>query len=274
MYPHKPRKIKDKGNLTMIPIRYIDWNSEDREARLSLLRKFGYEVDATPFNSQSMAEMKSNLPQAVVIAVDRRPSQGREIAMYLRKTKATRLVPLVLVGGDEEKVNLIREHLPDAVYTTWENIETDLKRAIDNPKPDPVVPRSLFDPYRGRPLPKKLGIKPSSRVGLMDAPADFSQTLGELPEDVHLVHQPQHACDIVIWFVTQHQEFEKRLLTTARLVKNGAVWIVWPKKTSGVSSDLSQPIVRAAGLAAGLVDYKVCSVDQTWTGLCFRWRKG
>lgn len=243
-----------------------------------MLSEFGYMVDSAPFDNQSLQKIKGDPPQAVVISLDRRPSHGRDIAMYLRKTKASRLIPLVLVGGDPDKVKDIQEHLPDAVYTSWEEIEEGLRLAILNPPVDPVVPGSLFDPYRGTPLPKKLGIKPGSRVGLVDAPEDFERTLGEIPQNVSLLRQNEQddfktVIDILIWFVSQKAIFNSRLDTTARLIENGALWVVWPKKSSGVQSDLSQPIVRAAGLAAGLVDYKVCSVDQTWTGLCFRWRK-
>jgi hypothetical protein len=262
-----------RGNPSVTRIRYIDWNLEEKDARSNRLKKLGYEVDPTPFDNQSLPALKSNLPQAVVIALDRRPSQGRDIAMYLRKTRATRQVPLIIVGGEAEKIKGLQEHLPDAMYTTWERIDIDLKQAIDQPPQEPVVPRSLFDQYSGTPLPKKLGIRPASQVGLVDAPQDFPGTLGELPAGASLVHQPQAGCDIVIWFVTGKLEYERRLLEIARLAEKGALWVVWPKKASGVSTDVSQTVVRASGLAAGLVDYKICSVDNTWTGLCFRWRK-
>lgn len=257
----------------MNTIRYIDWNKDELEARSGLLESLGYRVEVAAFDNQALQALKRDPPQAVVIALDRRPSQGRDIAMVLRKTRATRFIPLVLVGGDPEKVSGIHEHLPDAVYTTWEAIEADLKDAIESPPQDPVVPGSLFDPYRDTPLVQKLGIRAGSRVGLVDAPQGFIHTLGEIPPGASLEHQPKQACDVVVWFVSHRQEFEQRLQENARLAESGAIWVVWPKKSSGVSSDLSQPVVRAAGLAAGLVDYKVCSVDQTWTGLCFRWRK-
>ena len=256
-------------------IRYFDWNKKEKDSRTARLVGFGYTVISAPFDNQSLPDLKRDPPLAVIISLDRRPSHGRDIAMVLRKTKATRLVPLILVGGDPEKIQGIQQHLPDAVYTSWEEIKDALKLAILNPPSDPVVPRSLFDPYRGTPLPKKLGIKTGSQVRLVDAPENFENTLGETPQNVSLVRQDQPGlgCDIVIWFVSQKAMFDRKLLETARLAENGTLWVVWPKKTSAVSSDLSQPIVRAAGLAVGLVDFKVCSVDQTWTGLCFRWRK-
>ena len=262
----------------MDAIRYIDWNKDEIEGRTTRLRQLGYSVEAAVFDNLSLQKMKAVPPAAVVISLDRRPSQGRDIAMLLRKTRATRFSPLVLVGGHPDKVQDIREHLPDAVYTDWETIGEALQKAIENPPSDPVVPGSLFDPYRGTPLPKKLGIRAGSLVLLLDAPDNFPTTLGELPENVNLqsgsvLDQPGQDWDTVIWFVRQQVELDRQLAETARLALQGKLWIVWPKKTSGVRSDLSQPSVRAAGLALGMVDYKVCSVDQTWTGLCFRWRQ-
>ena len=254
-------------------IRLIDWNTKEIESRTAKLAGLNFEVDASIFDNQSLQKIKTSPPAAVVIALDRRPSQGRDVAMFLRKTKATRFIPLILVGGKNEKVMGVREHLPDAAYTTWESVEDDLLQAISNPLKNPVVPKSLFDPYRGTPLPKKLGIKSNNRVGLVDAPEKFESTLGDLPESVSLVRQPDQVCDIVIWFVRQKVIFDKRFLETGQLAETGALWVVWPKKSSEVKSDLSQPVVRKAGLDLGMVDYKICSVDKTWTGLCFRWRK-
>ena len=257
----------------MYQVCLIDWNMNEIEQRSIQLANLGYVVDAASFDNLTLQKIKNDPPNAVVIALDRRPAQGRDIGLYLRKTKATRLVPLVFVGGDAEKFKHIQEHLPDATYTRWENIGVALNQAIVNPPVDPVVPKSLFDPYQGTPLPKKLGIKTGCRVALIDAPDDFMDTLGEIPENVKLVNKLERDSDIIIWFVKQKSIFEERLLSIARMAETGSIWVVWPKKSSGVSGDLSQPVVRKIGLAAGLVDYKVCSVDQTWTGLCFRWRK-
>jgi hypothetical protein len=257
----------------MTPIYLFDWNPTEKDAHAATLEAAGYIVERSSFSPVLVRLWREAPPQAVVISLDRRPSQGRDIGLYLRKAKATRHIPLVLVGGDLEKVEAIRQHLPDAVYTQWDSIHEDLAQAIAHPPANPVVPRSLFDPYAGAPLPKKLGIRPGSRVGLVDAPEGFPEALGALPEGVLLVPQPQDPCNVVLWFVREQEALARGLGAAAALARAGALWVIWPKKTSGVPSDLSQPVVRAAGLAAGLVDYKVCSVDQTWTGLCFRWRK-
>jgi hypothetical protein len=263
----------------MPKIRLFDFDKTLAPQRAENLRRAGYIVDDRPFEGASMPELRAAPPDAVVISLERRPSQGRDAAVWLRVNKSTRRVPLVLVGGEADKVQALRLLLPDAVYTTWDAILPALAQAIAHPPPDPIVPKSVFDQYKDTPLPKKLGLRPGYRVGLVDAPQGFAATLGELPAGVELLAQPQSACDVTLWFVTSQAAFTAGLPVVAELarpvadLRAGSLWVIWPKKGARISSDLTQPRVRAAGLELGLVDFKICSVDETWTGLCFRWRK-
>jgi hypothetical protein len=128
--------------------------------------------------------------------------------------------------------------------------------------------------YSGTPLPKKLGIKEGARVALAAAPRGFERTLGSLPAGVQLRRQVRGRFDRVIWFVKRRAELERGLERMERaLGDKGGLWIAWPKKASGVRTDLTQSDVRRIGLAAGLVDYKICAIDATWSGLCFSRRK-
>jgi hypothetical protein len=195
------------------------------------------------------------------------------MGVQLRKQAATRHVPLVFVGGDPKKVDRIRELLPDAVYTSWEKMPGALELAIAHPPKDPVVPSSAFAAYAGRPLPAKLGIKPGSAVALVDAPQGFKDTLGELPDGVALLEAPGTRCDLTLWFTRARQDLEGAIGQMVTQAGMGPLWIAWPKKASRLASDLSQQIVRETGLAAGLVDYKICSIDATWSGLLFTRRK-
>lgn len=125
--------------------------------------------------------------------------------------------------------------------------------------------------YSGTPLPKKLGIKPGHRVGLIGAPAGFD--LAELPADVKLVRRAQGRFDVMVFFTERETELLSRLprLKTL-LVPNGGLWIGWPKKSSGVATDLAFDNVQRAGLDLGLVDNKICAIDETWSGLRFVYR--
>ena len=127
--------------------------------------------------------------------------------------------------------------------------------------------------YSGTPLAKKLGIKEGSRIALVNAPADFESELGELPADVKFLKPATKSLDIIVFFVLSERVLARDFAKLAeRLVANGMIWIAWPKKSSGVTTDLSEGRVRQIGLDAGLVDVKICAVDDTWSGLKFVYR--
>jgi hypothetical protein len=258
-------------------IRLIHWNAAEAAERAEALRAAGYEVDDRTLDGAGLRRLRDDPPDAVVIDLDRRPSQGRDLGLTMRKYVATRYVPLVFAGGAPDKVDGIRPFLPDAVYTAWPGLHAALERAIAHPPADPVVPGSVFDVYAGTPLSKKLGIGEGSTVALLGAPEGFEAVLGELPAGAALLRRSsepgEEPRDVTLWFVRSRQELEARIGEMGDAAEGGGLWIVWPKKSSKLAGDLSQPIVRQAGLASGLVDFKVCSVDATWTGLRFSRRK-
>ena len=255
-------------------VRLIHWNAEEAEERAKRLHAAGYSVAHDVPDAAGLREIASDPPAAFVIDLGRLPSQGRDFAVFLRGRKTTRHVPLVFVDGDIEKVARIRQLLPDAVYTGWADIQASLESAIVDPPAQPTVPRSDFEAYSGTPLPKKLGIKPNAVVVLIDAPEDFEETLGELPKGATLHRRSNGRGDLDIWFVASRKDLERRVVRMAAAIPdNGGLWIAWPKKTSAVDSDLTQAQVREVGLAAGLVDYKICAIDSRWSGLLFSRRK-
>ena len=127
--------------------------------------------------------------------------------------------------------------------------------------------------YSGTPLVKKLGIKPNAVVALVGAPEKFDKTLGALPEGVVLRTHARGRRNLTIWFAKSTADLKRRIKPMAAAVEKGGLWIAWPKKASGVLTDLTQHDVRSTGLAAGLVDYKICAIDDTWSGLLFARRK-
>lgn len=129
--------------------------------------------------------------------------------------------------------------------------------------------------YSGTPLAKKLGIKEGQRVGIVEAPADFERTLGALPDDVTLGRGLGRgaALDVIVRFVKSRAELARGFPpAVARLATSGGLWIAWPKKASGVATDMTEDAVREVALPAGLVDNKVCAIDETWSGLRCVWR--
>jgi CheY-like chemotaxis protein len=255
-------------------VKLILWNAAEAQGRALLLTASGYKVDAMiPSGLRSIRLLKENPPDAVVIDLSRLPSQGRDIGLLLRQYKQTRNIPLVFVDGDPIKVERIKKLLPDAIFARWTNILSSLKSGIDHPPTQPVKPKSVFDAYAGASLPKKLGIKPGSVVVLACAPHGFKKKLDPLPENVRVTNRPSKARDLTIWFNRSYGEFTRMLRPVIAMIGEGRLWIVWPKKGGPLSTDLTQPIVRAAGLYEGLVDYKICSIDETWSALLFTKRK-
>jgi hypothetical protein len=128
--------------------------------------------------------------------------------------------------------------------------------------------------YSGTPLPRKLGIRPGHRVALEHPPSGFEATLGGLPEGVQLLRGSRgRDFDVVLLFVRNLETLEAKLTPTiARMAPATALWICWPKKTSALASDVDENKVRERGLAAGIVDIKVCAVDFDWSGLKFVFR--
>jgi hypothetical protein len=133
----------------------------------------------------------------------------------------------------------------------------------------------VFAGYSGTPLPRKLGITRGMTVALFDAPDGFEKTLGGLPEGVVLRPHGRGASGLILWFVRQEKVLSRRIERMARAAGEGPIWIAWPKKAARApgSPGPTEKSVRAAGLGAGLVDYKVCAIDATWSGLLFRRRK-
>jgi hypothetical protein len=217
--------------------------------------------------------VRKDPPEAFVVDLSRRPSEGLAIAIELRRLAATRRVPIVLAGGDPDKMARAERLLPDAVFTEWSRIRTALRQAIKNPPADPIVPGTM-DAYSGTPLPRKLGIQPGTAVALLGAPAGFERTLGTLPEGVRLRRHGRGTADMTVFFAKSRAELDRRLRGLVRATTEGtSLWIAWPKQASGVVSDLSEKVVRATGLAAGLVDFKICAIDETWSGLRFTRRR-
>ncbi len=124
--------------------------------------------------------------------------------------------------------------------------------------------------YSATPLPKKLGIRPGQRVALLNAPEGFDQTLGELPPVAALYNSlaGAHALDVVLLFAVRRADLERRLdAIRKRMAQAGGFWVAWPKKKSGVATDLNENIIREIILPTGLVDNKVCAIDEVWSGL-------
>ena len=122
--------------------------------------------------------------------------------------------------------------------------------------------------YSGTPLAKKLGIKADATVCLSNPPANYAKLVAPLPDGVSLGDRVSGRTDLIHIFVTRRTDLERRLTSTLKSMRpDAAVWVSWPKKSSGVATDVTEDTIREVALPMGLVDIKVCAVDNTWSGL-------
>lgn len=122
--------------------------------------------------------------------------------------------------------------------------------------------------YSGTPLPRKLGIKEGAKVVLVGAPEQFELLLSPLPGGVRIIRRVGRDADVIVAFFTERARLEATFdRLRAGMHDAGGLWIAWPKRASGVLTDVTEDVVREIALAKGLVDNKVCAIDETWSGL-------
>ena len=241
----------------MIRVLVIHYETAATVERASRLRAEGF--DAAPYLSlgaKGFGGIRASPPDAIVIDLTRMPSYGKAMGALLRESKALRTIPLVFIEGDPAKAAIVREILPDAVYTAWSNVRNAIDRAVKRPPKTPMAPRP---PVRS--LPAKLGIGAASVVAVLHAPEGF-----EL-QGVPCQQKVDHAT-IVMFFARSVAALGRELPALARIPEKGRrLWVVWPKQASQVKSDLT--LVRICEMAApyGLAASKVCAIDATWSGI-------
>jgi hypothetical protein len=248
------------------------WHAKEGEEHAALLRKCKYDVrHSSAFSRELMTTLRQNPPYVFLIDLSRIPSHGREVAMAVRSYKDTRSVPIVFVGGEKAKVARTRELLPDAEFCTWEDLAKRLPDLLKRPAVAVSKRYTIMDAWAGAPLAKKLGIKSDSRVALLGAPKGFREML---PSEIKVQKGLKCRGTLTLWFVESVARLQKELPAVLECAQNGNLWICWPKQGGGRQTDLRQTDVRREGLAKGWVDYKICSIDATWSGLLFSKRRG
>ena len=240
----------------------ISWSPDPTEA-VTHLRSLAEQVDvAAPKGPPDLQKLADDPPDAVVIDLGRRPSEGLVMGIQLRRRPTTRHTPQVFAGGEPDKVERVRAVLPDARYSDWDGIATQLRTALERPPENPVVPDAMA-PYAGATLEKKLGLTGSATLRLIGAPKELTQKLAP-------ARQTDGEAELVMIFVRTPPELDEELRAAMDSVaESGSLWIAWPKGGKGTRGDVTQLLVRERGMAAGWVDYKVASLDETWSALRF-----
>lgn len=255
-----------KGDAERMPgtkrIVLLHWNEEEARPRVKRLRTLGFRVEwIAPRGGAGLKPFVQHPPDAFLIDLTRLPSHGRAIAVFFRQRKATRGVPIVFMGGEAEKVEKARELLPDATYLSWEDaarLQRDITKAEAR---DAIRPNTMAE-YARVPLARKLGVQDGVATVLLGVPEEVRERLGDYEEAT--------TGDRVLFFARSMRDLTNGFeAAAARVKRGGGLWVMWAKKASSPGSDLTMPAIRALALESGWVDYRVCSVDDTWSGMLF-----
>lgn len=250
-------------------IRLVCWNPEVAGEHAATLERAGFTVNAEPLSTSRLAgQFAADPPAAIVIDLDRLPSHGRAVGEFLRRAKSTRHIPLVFAGGSQDKVTAIRQTLPDAQFTDWKAAAKAVKAAMKTAPVVPVVPKQRD--YQATSLAQKLGLKANLRCALIGAPEAFEEHLDDVPDGVEFLRKLTKDTPLTLWWLRTRAEMEMAAdLASVRLPQGANVWFIYPKKAGAIKADFNAYDLRAACLAVGLVDFKICAVDANWTGMKF-----
>ena len=263
----------------MSRIRLLHWNAQEATEYLELLRASGYDVEYDDeFRPDMMRGWRESPPAAFVIDLSRLPSHGREIAIALRQSPATRRIPIVFCEGAEEKIARVQAELPDAAYSKRSTLRSALRRAIAHPPEQPVTPKDTMDRYASKTAAQKLGIKESSTVAVIDPPRDYVEVIGKLPPNVEMIptdvsEKPLKKAPLTVCFIHGGNPLQATLSAVRELAPYTKLWILWRKGKSKESGGIHEGVLRDYAIELGLVDYKVCSVNEIWSAMLFAAKK-
>jgi hypothetical protein len=256
-------------------VRLFHWKADEAASLIEDLRAAGYEVEYPGERANGQfRSIRESPPHALVIDLTRQTSHGRYVAKAIRSQKSIRSIPIVFVDGDPEKVAKIREELPDALYCSRARLPATLKRA--KPIANPATPPPMMWQYGTRTAAQKLGIREGTRVAVIDPPPGYAKTVGVMPANASLEEDPEEALPVTLWFIHHPDRYLANLPRMRALAAaKSRLWVVWPKAGTqkAAKTGITQYLVRQAALEFGLVDYKICSLNETWSGMLFTLKK-
>jgi len=252
----------------------VHWNGTELRDLAASLAAFGHEVHGH-FEQNKSPSWDGFVIDIAAISLERLPAHGREIADWVWSAKKRRHVPVVFLGGKPEKIAETKGRFPDATYCAVgelcrviEDLASGRLAAAPAPEHRVKTAESANRPS-ATPLAKKLGVVAGRSFALVNAPGGFLKTLAP-PEGARQKKLASLDCDIVVLFARDSRQLAEGLSKHRnKMGAKAALWLAWPKRTSLLTRDLSDEVVRQMGLRSGLVDVKVCAIDDDWSGLKF-----
>jgi CheY-like chemotaxis protein len=268
-----PPRRSARGMISFMPrIRLVHWREAEARLLADALREDGHAVDyEAEIGPGLMRQLRAARPDVLVIDLSRLPSQGKAVAALVRRTKHTQEIPILFHAGLPEKVDAVRSAFPDELYAPS---LAHLRKALKGVR---LVPAGAAPARAGgianpnRTAAEKLGIRAGAKVGVLNPPREYLRVLGALPDAVEFAEDGVLQ-QLLLWFVHDAEEFRARLPEARAWAARTKLWVLWRKQATGKSVLTQLEIRRLAGVF-GLVDYKICSVDDTWSGMLFALRK-
>jgi hypothetical protein len=246
---------------------FLHWKRE--EIRELASRILGCAIACyVPIAGEGMKGLKEYpIPDALVIALDRMPSHGRDIGYAFHRQKSTRQVPLVYVGGDPAKVEKIRELLPESTFTDWDRVSEAIRGAIANPAM--VLPRPGGE-ISTAPVYRKIGLEQGMRIALLGAPAPLEDLAPGLPSGIAIDEEPSIQTAMTLWFVRSEEEFAGGLPEIApALGKKPRLWVFYQR-----GKGLTWTRMLEAAAAYELAQFKIMRLNERWSGVGFGRSRG
>jgi hypothetical protein len=178
----------------------------------------------------------------------------------------------VFCQGELDKIEKTRALLPDAIYCEFSKLRGSLRRALLAPPVEATVPLAMMQRYARRTTAQKLGIEGAGAVSVIDAPRDFLAVLGDLPAGVEFTEDERAPAAVTLCFVQDLPCLQARMSELRPRARTGKLWFCW-RKGKAAAGGVSDSSIRAPGISLGLVDYKVCSLNQIWSGMLFALRR-
>ena len=222
-----------------------------------------------PRPGESLKDLERIEAEAVVICLDRMPSNGRAVGYHLRTRKATRHIPIIFVGGEPDKVQKARELLPDATFASWASVSKAVTKAIAEASTTPTKAPI----HVGNPLHIKLGLKPGMKIAVLGAPKPFDTIVRDLPEGIEMTEELDRDADVAYWFVRSLSELELGIHWFESRMPKAKFWILWKRGASKIPDAVSYASLVEIAAGAGYAQYKIVRVDDVWSAAIFGYKR-